>query len=607
MHRDSARRARAGTAFTGASAQPTRHKARGVLVRAGVRVLSWLLGSADGHTVATMAHRELGLLVRSREWHQLIGRWTSLSLCLLLVPLLLRPWLEGWRVLSGAHWFMLVGFSLQIAFFLFMAQWTMRRLRRHIYTSRLEELLLTRCSPADLAVGQAIAFAVTTLWFTAASAPVVLLVGAFCESGVWGGILLLSTLPPIGGLGVWFGMGWGLAMSLRRMAAVVPLTKWWLLGPFIPIWIGWSLLGFFTLAWAMLSLIPGGNQALGTVIAGLKWLLLAVLPHVNPLLLVPAAAGAADVLWFTNWLVLALISLFMLRMSMDPVQIALGELEERGPQRKNEEAWIHHNRHVFQHYGERGRPTPPYRDTGDPIAAFDLALGHRLFLHPFLWTVMLLAYLFLVGWSLLVPHLGLATAAAAVFVPATASLVLMSGGVAVSFGWERDQRRWQALAALPISDFWMAFGKIKGVVRPMLWLNLMAGATAMLLGWRGAIPMETARWMALHVMLFPLTLACIAATLALSTPTVAEALYRWALLGALFSAAAALPPPVGGLEGAALPFSPPLLVLMLVAHGPLPELIRGAWIALGLEVVGIAGSLFILSHFLRRWTSGERA
>jgi hypothetical protein len=149
-------------------------------------------------------------------------------------------------------------------------------------------------------------------------------------------------------------------------------------------------------------------------------------------------------------------------------------------------------------------------------------------------------------------------------------------------------------------------GKIKGVVRPNLWIALVASLTAALLGVRGTLDWDVALWMALHVLVFPVALAFVSACLALTTPTVGEALYRWSILGAIPAALTALPPPLGGESGLAVPFNPPLLVLMLVLNGPSPALIRGAWIALGLEVAGILIALLILGVFLRRLTVGER-
>jgi hypothetical protein len=178
----------------------------------------------------------------------------------------------------------------------------------------------------------------------------------------------------------------------------------------------------------------------------------------------------------------------------------------------------------------------------------------------------------------------------------------MSGGVAISFGWERDQHRWTELATLPVDNVRLALGKIKGVVRPTLWIGLLAAFTALILGWRGALHPASSHWMALHVLLFPVVLAFVCATLSLTTPTVGEALYRWAVLGAIPTLASALPPPIGGGEGIAAPFSPPVMVLFLVMNHPTPALVRGAWISLGLEVVGIIASLAFLALYLRRWT-----
>jgi hypothetical protein len=296
----------------------------------------------------------------------------------------------------------------------------------------------------------------------------------------------------------------------------------------------------------------------------------------------------------------------MMRKSMDAVQNSLSHLSERDVPRGTDTYWIHHDVHSFMEYGESKRREPNYRDGANPIAAFDVALGHRVYLHPFLWTVALLVYLFLLFWTLLVPNMGALTGTAATLIPATLALLLMSGGVAVSFGWERDQHRWSSLAILPMSDVHVAWGKIKGVVRPTLWTCLLASLTALIIGWRGALHWEVALWMALHVTVFPVALACVSATLALTTPTLSEALYRWGILGAIPSIATILPSPIGGTAGLALPFTPPLLVLMLVLNGPTPELIRSAWTALGLEIFGTAAALVILSFFLRRWTVGER-
>jgi len=319
-------------------------------------------------------------------------------------------------------------------------------------------------------------------------------------------------------------------------------------------------------------------------------------------------AGAAELrltTWLTDWLVLAALTLFLMRKSMDAVQQALADLPELERPQPDTEAWIHHDVHFFTQFGREPR-RPAYRDGSNAIAAFDVALGHRVYLHPFFWSVALLGYLFLLGWALLVPEKGAVVGTVAALMPATAALLLMSGGVAVSFGWERDRGRWPALAVLPVGNLALGWGKILGVVRPTLWLGLMASMTALVLGWRGALDPVAALWMALHVLLFPVVLACVAAALALTTPTLAEALYRWAVFGAIPAAGALLPPPIGGEAGLALPFSPPLLVLLLVVRGTTPALLRGAAISLALEVAGFAAALLILHFLLRRLTVGER-
>jgi len=336
-----------------------------------------------------------------------------------------------------------------------------------------------------------------------------------------------------------------------------------------------------------------------------EWAVRYVTWNFNPLFVMGGAAEMWKTNWATDWLALLFVLLFMMRKSMDAVQLSLATINERNAVRKAMDCWVHHDVHYFMQYGEEKRRQPNYRDGANPLAAFDSALGHRVYLHPFLWCVAIMGWLFLVFWSLLVPHMGLATGLVAVLLPATGSLLLMSGGVAVSFGWERDQHRWSALAVLPIPDLHLALGKIKGVVRPTLWVGLIASATALLLGWRGTLPLESSLWMALHVITFPVALACVTATLALTTPTLGEAISRWAVLGAIPAIATILPPPIGGFGGLALPFSPPLLVLFLVTHGPVPELVRGAWVSLALEVVGLIASLFILRFYLRRWTVGE--
>jgi hypothetical protein len=580
---------------------------RALLVRLGVVLLARILGTADGHAVAAVASREILLTLRSRQWHRFLGMWSALCLAHWILPALYRGTTGNWQNPSGVLWCVAGGYSLQLAIAISMAQWSIRRLRRDLHTDRLDELMLTRCSPADIAMGEALASAIAALWLVAAAVPVCLFFSAMAGQGPMTALRLSLSLIPAGALGVWFGMGWGLAFTLRRPSAMVPLTKWWLMGPFLPILIAWSALGFLTLLWAMLSLVPGGR----VVVEGILYALIALARHIaehwNPLMVVGAAVGYWKSTWVTHWLALVLLTLFMMRQSMDTVQSSLAVLPERLASRAHHgDYWIHHDVHYFNQYFEGRRREPAYYDGGNPIAAFDVALGHRIYLHPFLWAVPIMAYLFMVGWSLLVPPLGKMTALAAVLIPATGALLLMSGGVAISFGWERDQHRWSALAVLPISDVRLAMGKIKGVVRPSLWVGFTAGLTSILLAWRGALDWEPALWMAIHVMIFPVVLASVSAVLALTTPTIEEAIYRWAVLGAIPTLAYFLPAPIGGEAGMALPFSPPLLALLLVVEGPTRDLVQSSWVSLGFEVFGTILALLILSFRLRRWTVGEK-
>lgn len=589
---------------------PEVQRLRGRLASLAAGLLARVLGTADGHTVAVVAARELSLILRSREWSRFTGVWLAFCSALLAVPILVRSQLGRWSDPTGEWWLLTCGYGLQIAMAFALVQWTVRRLRRDLYSNRLDELMLTRCSAADLAMGESLASAVASIWLVACTFPACLFLAAIAGQGVPTAVRLTLSLAPAAAMGVWFGMGWGLAFTLRRSAANVPLTQWWLLGPFLPIVVVWSILGCFPVAWVLLRIIPGGEVVLGGAVVVLRWLVLElvrqVVQHWNPLLVVAGAGGLWGTTWFTDWLSLILITTFMMRKSMDSVQAALGQVHERDVLRRVTDYWIHHDGFYFTQYGEARRREPPYRDGGNPVAAFDVAFGHRVYLHPFLWCVGILVYLSFLGWSLLVPHNGLGIALLAVLTPATGALVLMSCGVAISFGWERDQHRWPALAVLPLGNLTLAAGKIQGVVRPTLRIALLASMTALLLGWRGALDQEASLWMALHVLVFPVALAFVSATLALTTPTVGEAISRWIVLGALPTVATLLPYPVGGESGLALPFSPPLLVLVLVIAGPSPALIRGAWISLGLEILGIVASLVIMTLWLRRWTVGER-
>lgn len=579
---------------------------RTLLVRAASGLLSHLLGTADGRAVGAMAERELSLILRSREWRRLLGFWLMTTAAILAVPIIVRSTYGFWSAPDGRAWFVICGYALQFFIWLVMAQWTVARLRRDLYNDRLDELLLTRCSAADIAMGEAVASAIASLWLVGAAAPVCLFLSALGGQEADAALRLTLSLAPSAALGVWFGMGWGLAFTLRRSQAIVAMTDWWVKTPFAPMWVGWAILCFFPVFWALLSLVPGGKSFLLAVLGVFQWTVQRLVWHWNPFLTVGAAIRYWPSTWITDWLVLTVITLFMMRKSMDAIQISLASLPERDIVRKEVDHWMHHDGHFLAQYSGSRRRQAQYRDGGNTVAAFDVALGHRVYLHPFIWSVAIMLYLFLLGWSLLVPSLGSATGVAAVLVPATGALLLMSGGVAVSFGWERDQHRWPALAVLPIKNLSLALGKIKGVVRPTLWVALVASLTALILGWRGALHTESALWLALHVLLFPVALAFVSATLALTTPTVGEALFRWAVLGAIPTLGYVLPPPIGGDGGFALPFSPPMLMLILVVTGPSPELIRGAGVSLGLELFGICASLLILVLFLRRWTVGEK-
>jgi hypothetical protein len=571
------------------------------------RGLAKCLGTADGKAVLVMGGRELGLILRSWVWYRFILAWIGFCGCVMAVPVLYRSEIGNWMRPSGIQWFLICGYVLQAGVGLFMVQWTVRRLRRDLYTSRLDELLLTRCSAADIAMGEALATAIASLWLVGATLPVALFLAGMAGQG-WGTALrLVISLAPAAGLGVWFGMGLGLAFTLRRpSAAFGPMTDWWIKTPFIPVYVIWGLLLFVPIVWAVLALIHGGIWFLLQCLFILQWLVHHVVQHWNPLLTVAGAAGQWDTTWFSDWLVLFAVTGFMMRKSMDSVQASMEALPDRDLIHGDEEHWIHHNVHYFTQFGNEKRRVADYRDGRNPIAAFDVALGHRIYLHPFLWVLALMAYVSLLGWALFFPAYGVLAGTAAVLLPATMALLMMSGGVAVSFGWERDQHRWPSLAVLPIESHRLALGKIKGVVRPTLWMALCASLTALLLGVRGVLHADVALWMSVHVLVFPVALAFVSACLALTTPTLAESLLRWAVLGAIPTLATILPPPVGGETGFALPLTPPLLVLILVARGPIPALIRACWIALGLEVFGIAVALVVLAVFLRPLTVGEK-
>jgi len=581
---------------------------RYLLLTLGARLLARLLGAADGRAVGAMAARELSLILRSWAWHHFLMMWALFCAALIVAPMLYRAEMGLWLRPSGHQWFVVCGYVLQIGAGAFMVQWTVRRLRRDLYNNRMDELLLTRCSAADIATGEALASAIASLWLVAVALPVCLFVSAVGGMGPWTALRLALSLVPVAALGVWFGMGWGLAFALRRPgSALGALTDWWVKAPLVPVYVVWGVLMGLPILWALLALVPGGLDLVNRVLALLQWGVVHVTRHWNPLLTIPGAGGLGGTTWATDWLVLCGFMLFLMRKSMDAVQAVLNVVQDRDDPRRETEHWVHHDGHYFAQYSAGRRREPGYYDGGNPIAAFDVALGHRIFVHPFLWGLGIMAYVCLLAWALCFPHIGgVMVGSCAVLFPATTALVLMSGGVAVSFGWERDQDRWPSLAVLPIENHRLGLGKIKGVVRPNLWIALVAGVTAIVLAGRGTLEWEVALWMGLHVMVFPVALAFVSACLALTTPTVGEALYRWAILGAIPAVLTALPPPIGGAGGLAIPFNPPLLVLMLVLDGPTPGLIRGAWIALGLEVAGILTALLVLGVFLRRLTVGER-
>ncbi len=583
-----------------------RVRARAFVRRVAVRFLDAVLGEADGATVAAVAMRELALILRSRDWNRFQFVWVTLSAMVLLTPLLFRLDTGRWDRPTGNEWFGITAVMLQILIAMLMAQWTIRRLRADLYTDRLDELMLTRCSPADIAMGEALGSAVASLWLVLVSAPVCLFLASIAGHGARGALQLMLSLAPPAALGVWFGMGWGLAFTLRRSGSVVALTGWWVLVPLLPLWLGASMLGLVTVFWALLGLIPGGSDFLRYLLSLARHGLVFAMRNLDPIMVPVALARVPGFSWFGNWVALCLVTLLMLRKSTDAVHASLASLPERDNLNRSTEAWIHHDVHVFTQFGENQRRVPGYYDGGNPIAAFDVALGHRVYLHPFLWTLMLLAYLFLLGWSMLLPGLGRETGVLAALIPATAALLMMSGGVVVSFGWERQQLRWPSLAVLPISDYRLAFGKIKGVVRPNLWLGLLAALTAMVMGWRGAIHWDSALWLGLHVLVFPVVLSAVSAVLALTKRSLEDALYWWAILGALPTLASILPHPIGGPDGLALPLTPPLLALLIVLSGPRPELIHASIVSLTIQLLGLCVALVILGTCLRRLTVGER-
>ncbi|HTE18565.1 MAG TPA: hypothetical protein VK689_09320, partial [Armatimonadota bacterium] len=137
----------------------------------GVAGLARVLGAADGHAVGTMTLRELALTLRSREWNQYLFMWALFCAGVLAIPILYRSDIGNWQQPSGAAWSVICGYTLQAAITFCMIQWSIRRLRKDLYSNRLDELLLTRCTPADIAMGEALSAAIASLWLVAASFP----------------------------------------------------------------------------------------------------------------------------------------------------------------------------------------------------------------------------------------------------------------------------------------------------------------------------------------------------------------------------------------------------------------------------------------------------
>src|SRR5688572_30481162 len=87
---------------------------RGALARLGARVLTRLLGTADGRAVTTVAGRELSLILRSREWHRFLGMWLVACAAIILLPVLYRAEIGGWLAPPGRVWAVVCGYALQI-------------------------------------------------------------------------------------------------------------------------------------------------------------------------------------------------------------------------------------------------------------------------------------------------------------------------------------------------------------------------------------------------------------------------------------------------------------------------------------------------------------
>lgn len=175
-----------------------------------------LLGAADGQVTAALAYRELRLTLRSRQWQRFLLLWTCWSAALVCVPLLYRLSFGAWSSPSGLVWLTAWGYAMQLSAGVAMANWAIRQLRQDLEGPRLDELLLTRATPADIAMGRACGLACVSLWMAAASLPAGILLTALGGVSPAIALRLMLAIIPVGMLGVWFGLGWGLAFSLRR-------------------------------------------------------------------------------------------------------------------------------------------------------------------------------------------------------------------------------------------------------------------------------------------------------------------------------------------------------------------------------------------------------
>ena len=599
-------------------------KLRGPVRRVSLGLLRRLAGRADWDLILSLALRQVQITVRSRSWQRLTAWWVLYSGLGLIAAMLFRPTFGAWQSPTGITWFVGWGYAMQASLLLVMAYCTARCLARDLAAGRLDELLLTAATPADIALGSSLAYAVCSLWLVAALLPVSLFMAAVGGCGIAEALRMVLTIAPTGTLGVGLGMGWGLLLSFRRTVLAAPISVWWFFGPVVP-WIVILAASKFLIAlWPLLGLIPFGGDVMRVLFGGIRWVLVSLLVHWNPLFAAAGAGGwsiesiathpavrsiGAGVGWEPHWLTTfaALVgaTFFMVWRSVEAVQQGLRTLVDRHPRHSGIDFWVHHSPRYFWQYTHRRRVMPTY-DGDNPIAAFDMVFGHRVFLHPFFWCLSVLGFIHLSLWTLLVPRFGAGTGTAAVMIPATLAVALMSGGVALSIAYERDQNRWPFLAMLPLTDFQIAAGKLVAALRSSAWLAIVAATMALVMGWRGAFDPEVTPWIALQVLLSPMAMAVVAAAISQATPSLAEAVWRWFLLVTVPAALVALPYPIGGLDGWALPFSPPLMVVALGTHGSDPMLLQHAQTSLLFQAVLAGTSLLVLSRCLRRWALPER-